>query len=78
VTDARGEAAEKAEKTATSPDAGTAARSMSRGGPDPAGHEMLLRLAGRGPDDLLARCRTWLAQGRRADIGRALTHAAVA
>ena len=41
-------------------------------------HEMLLRLAGQGPDDLLTRCRTWLARGRRSDIGRALAHTALA
>jgi len=41
-------------------------------------HEMLLRLAGHAPDELLTRCRTWLAQGRRQDVGRALTHVALA
>jgi hypothetical protein len=38
-------------------------------------HWMLLRLAGTVPDGLLARCRGWLAQGRHADVARAVTHA---
>jgi hypothetical protein len=46
--------------------------------PAEAYHEMLLRLAGHAPDELLTRCRTWLAHGRRPDIGRALAHAALA
>jgi hypothetical protein len=46
--------------------------------PPAAYHEMLLRLAGHAPDELLARCRIWLAQGNLANIGRALTHAALA
>ncbi|MBS2533139.1 hypothetical protein KGQ20_10165 [Catenulispora sp. NF23] len=41
-------------------------------------HEMLLRLAGHGPDDLLTRCRAWLAQERLPDVGKALTHVALA
>lgn len=31
-------------------------------------HELLLRLAGRLPDDLLARAREWLAEGRPAEV----------
>jgi hypothetical protein len=40
-------------------------------------HEMLLRLAGRAPDDLLAQCRIWLAAGAYDDIARALAFAAL-
>lgn len=38
-------------------------------------HWMLLRLAGRLPDELTATGREWLAGGRHVDIGRAVTHA---
>ena len=38
-------------------------------------HWLLLRLAGSLPDELIVQCRTWLAEGRQADIGRAVTHA---
>src|SRR4051794_3253824 len=38
-------------------------------------HWMLLRMAGSLPDDLVTECRHWLAEGRRAEIARALTHA---
>jgi hypothetical protein len=36
-------------------------------------HALLLRLAGRIPDELLTRCRDWAADGRRADLAFALT-----
>ncbi|WP_238009824.1 hypothetical protein KZZ52_15205 [Dactylosporangium sp. AC04546] len=40
-----------------------------------ASHWMLLRLAGTLPDELIAQCRTWLAEGRELDVGHALVHA---
>lgn len=41
-------------------------------------HEMLLRLAGKLPDDLLARSREWLAAGQQGNVGRAVAHAVLA
>jgi hypothetical protein len=41
-------------------------------------HQMLLRLAGRAPDDLLARCRGWLARGELEALARGVTFWAVA
>src|SRR5215203_82445 len=38
-------------------------------------HWMLLRLAGSVPDELVEQCRTWLAEGRRGELARAVTHA---
>jgi hypothetical protein len=38
-------------------------------------HQMLLRLAGKLPDDLLSRARGWLAAGREAAVARAVTFA---
>ena len=38
-------------------------------------HAMLLRLAGRIPDDLLTRCREWAADGREADVAAAVAFA---
>jgi hypothetical protein len=38
----------------------------------PAGHELLLRLAGRFPDELLWRLRDWLAAGDTAALGAVL------
>ncbi len=35
-------------------------------------HEMLLRLAGKAPDDLVARCRGWLAEGELDSLARAV------
>ena len=40
-------------------------------------HTLLLRLAGTMPDDLLKDARTWLAGGRRADVARSVTFAAL-
>jgi hypothetical protein len=40
-------------------------------------HWMLLRLAGTLPDDLMSQARTWLADGRQADIARAVVYAAL-
>lgn len=36
-------------------------------------HDLLLRLAGRLPDDLITRARQWLADGREGDLARAVT-----
>lgn len=41
-------------------------------------HWMLLRLAGRVPDEMLTRCRQWLAEGRLADLATTVTHVATA
>lgn len=38
-------------------------------------HWLLLRIAGTAPDDLVHRCRRWLAEGRALDVGRAVTYA---
>jgi hypothetical protein len=38
-------------------------------------HGMLLRLAGNVPDELLTRCRDWLAEGRLAEVAYAVTDA---
>ncbi len=38
-------------------------------------HTLLLRLAGKAPDDLLARARVWLADGREGEAARAVTFA---
>jgi len=38
-------------------------------------HWLLLRLAGWMPDGLVAQCRTWLANGRELDVGRAIAFA---
>jgi hypothetical protein len=48
-------------------------------GPDraSAGHQMLLRLAGRMPDGLLTRSRDWLARGRLGDLARSVAFWAV-
>src|SRR5262245_41123325 len=40
-----------------------------------ASHWLLLRLAGSAPDDLIAQCRLWLAEGRVLDVGRTVAHA---
>lgn len=40
-------------------------------------HDALLRVAGRAPDDLLPTAREWLAEGRHADVARAVTFAAL-
>ena len=40
-------------------------------------HWLLLRLAGCAPDDLLTQCRRWTAEGRLADVGRAVTYAVI-
>lgn len=40
-------------------------------------HDMLLRLAGSAPDDLLTQCRSWLREGHLGEIGRAVAHAAL-
>jgi hypothetical protein len=40
-----------------------------------ASHWLLLRIAGIAPDDLVHRCRGWLAEGRALDVGRAVTYA---
>jgi hypothetical protein len=40
-----------------------------------ASHWLLLRIAGIAPDDLVHRCRGWLAQRRALDVGRAVAHA---
>ncbi|WP_239339845.1 hypothetical protein [Frankia sp. CiP3] len=42
-----------------------------------AAHEMLLRLAGRVPDDLLSQCRAWLAAGAYGDIARSVVFVAI-
>lgn len=36
-------------------------------------HGLLLRLAGKAPDDLIFRAREWLAEGREGDVARAVT-----
>ena len=36
-------------------------------------HDMLLRMAGKAPDDLLARCRSWLAGHEFEALAKALT-----
>lgn len=36
-------------------------------------HDMLLRMAGKAPDDLLARCRSWLAGHEFETLAKALT-----
>jgi hypothetical protein len=41
-------------------------------------HQMLLRLAGRAPDELLTRCRDWLADGELGDLARCVTFWAAA
>ena len=41
-------------------------------------HWLLLRLAGHLPDDLLTRCRAWLAEGNLGDLARAVVHAGIA
>jgi hypothetical protein len=38
-------------------------------------HWMLLRLAGRAPDELVSKCRGWLAEGNDAELARALMDA---
>ena len=38
-------------------------------------HWLLLRIAGVAPDDLVYRCRGWLAEGRALDVGRAVRYA---
>ncbi len=43
--------------------------------PGPSLHELLLAVAGRLPDDLVATARSWLAEGRFEDVARALTFA---
>src|SRR5205814_10469758 len=46
--------------------------------PAPSGRDTLLRLAGHGPDDLVARARGWLAEERYADLARAVAFAVAA
>jgi hypothetical protein len=41
-------------------------------------HGVLLRLAGKVPDGLLAQARAWLAEGRAGDVARAVTFAVLA
>lgn len=41
-------------------------------------HDLLLGVAGRVPDDLVATARTWLAEGRSVDVARAVAFAVVA
>jgi hypothetical protein len=41
-------------------------------------HGLLLRLAGKAPDDLVARSRAWLADGREGDAARAVAFAVLA
>jgi hypothetical protein len=41
-------------------------------------HGLLLRLAGKAPDDLISQARAWLAEGREADVARAVTFAVLA
>jgi hypothetical protein len=41
-------------------------------------HCLLLRLAGRAPDDLVAQARDWLAEGREGEVARAVTFAVLA
>lgn len=41
-------------------------------------HEMLLRLAGKAPDELVTQAREWLAEGRMGEIARAVAFTAVA
>lgn len=41
-------------------------------------HGLLLRLAGKAPDDLITQTRNWLAEGRDADAARAVTFAVLA
>jgi hypothetical protein len=41
-------------------------------------HEMMLRLAGKAPDDLAAQCRGWLADGEFEALARAISFFAVA
>jgi hypothetical protein len=41
-------------------------------------HWLLLRTAGWVADELIARCRTWLSQGRLREVARAIAHAAIA
>jgi hypothetical protein len=41
-------------------------------------HWMLLRLAGYVPDEMLTRCRQWLAEGRLSEIAATVTHVATA
>lgn len=41
-------------------------------------HDMLLRLAGRFPDELLTQARTWLAEGALVDLARTLVSTATA
>jgi hypothetical protein len=41
-------------------------------------HWLLLRISGWAADDLMARCRIWLSQGRLRDVARSIAHAAVA
>jgi hypothetical protein len=48
-----------------------------RGERERACHRLLFRLAGRAPDDLLAGCREWLADGDVGDLARAVTFWAV-
>ncbi|MGF1648032.1 MAG: hypothetical protein ACFCVF_14070 [Kineosporiaceae bacterium] len=40
-------------------------------------HDVLLQVAGRAPDDLLATARAWVADGRLLDVARAVTFAAL-
>jgi hypothetical protein len=41
-------------------------------------HWLLLRTSGWVADELIARCRTWLNQGRLREVARAMAHAAIA
>jgi len=41
-------------------------------------HDMLLRLAGKAPDELVAQAREWLAEGRVGELARAVVFTAVA
>jgi len=41
-------------------------------------HELLLRLAGKAPDDLIAQARAWLGEGRTGQAARAVMFAVLA
>jgi hypothetical protein len=41
-------------------------------------HWLLLRTSGWASDDLIARCRIWLSQGRLREVARSMAHAAIA
>ncbi len=41
-------------------------------------HSLLLRLAGKAPDDLISQARAWLAEGREGEAARAVTFAVLA